>query len=105
MHEHRRTLWPPRSMHRTAAYEPCSGGSSAIMPDGMAVVVQSYIADTRYLFTTAPFGALLFCLCARARRSSGQESARLLALILAQPCQRTAERTDSGCGDPTPEIS
>src|SRR3954453_10289157 len=26
----------------------------------------------------------------------GQESARLLALILAQPCQRTAERTDSG---------
>src|SRR5215207_1486313 len=31
----------------------------------------------------------------------GQESARLLALILAQPRQRTVERADGGCGDPT----
>ena len=33
---------------------------------------------------------------ARGRLGGGQASARLLALILAQPCQRTAERTDSG---------
>ena len=37
----------------------------------------------------------------RKAAGGGQESARLLAPILAQPCQRTAERTDSGCADPT----
>src|SRR5215207_4618634 len=31
----------------------------------------------------------------------GQESARLHALILAQPRQRTVERAVGGCGDPT----
>jgi len=31
---------------------------------------------------------------------SGQESARLLALILAYPRQRTAERASSSCRDP-----
>jgi hypothetical protein len=35
----------------------------------------------------------------------GQESARLLALILASPRQRTAERADNGCVDPTAGIA
>ena len=39
---------------------------------------------------TAPSGALLFW-----QERDGQESARLLALILAYPRQRTAERVDS----------
>src|SRR3954470_17561435 len=41
---------------------------------------------------TAPSGALLFW-----QERDGQQSARLLAPILASPRQRTAERADGGC--------